>query len=375
MRSLKVLNYLYQEFKFKRSLLAAILIFIIYLLSAYILPLKADVQIGPNAGTTSATFLKYGIGSRAVAMGSAFGGLADDMTAMYWNPAGLAQLQTSEISITHDESFEGLRHDFAGYAFPYKGGVLAAAVYGLYTPTDNELRSGLNENDPYYPISPVEGLFQAYDVAAHVSYARWFGNNLSFGASLKYIQQTIYVYNAWSVAADIGSLYKFKTLPLSFGLSIQNIGQPIKFISQAYDLPLNIRFGSAYKFNKKLTATLDLNQPNDDYLSLSAGAEFWPTDLFAIRAGYSYRMNGNELGDTYGLSAGTGFNFKLRNMVLKVDYAFVPYSVLGNSQRVTISMAFGNPKPVTLPQTAAPIAQRKQAVTIQASAHSPIVSA
>ena len=108
----------------------------------------ADVNIPPNAGTTSATFLKSGVGSRAVSMGNAFGGLADDITAMYWNPAGRAQLTNREFSVTHNESFQGIRDDFAGYAFPYKNGVLGIAAYGLYTPNDLERRSGLAIEEP-----------------------------------------------------------------------------------------------------------------------------------------------------------------------------------------------------------------------------------
>ena len=302
----------------------------------------ADVAINPNAGTTSATFLKYGIGSRAVAMGTAFSALDNDVSALYWNPAGLAQLENNEIGITHNESFEGIRHDFAGYAFPFKHGVLAGAVYGLYTPNDNERRSGLFEDDPYEPISSIEGYFRAYDIAGHLSYARWFNRNLSLGVSVKFIQQTIDTYNATGGAVDFGSLYKFSNIPLSLALSVQNIGTPIKFINTAYDLPINFRFGSAYKFGKKLTATLDVNQPNDDYLSVSAGTEYSPIELFSVRAGYSYRTAGPELGDLYGFSAGVGLNFKLQNTVIMIDYAFVPYSVLGNAQLLSVSIVFPN---------------------------------
>ena len=185
----------------KQMMIKKLLYIIMVLSISYTLPAIryccADVSIPPNAGTTSATFLKYGIGSRAVAMGGAFGGLADDITAMYWNPAGLAQLSNSELSVTHNESFQGINDDFAGYAFHYKKGVLGVAAYGLYTPTDLERRSGLNENDAYFPISSIEGYFGAYDIAGHVSYARYFKENLSLGASLKLIQETIDSYSAY----------------------------------------------------------------------------------------------------------------------------------------------------------------------------------
>src|SRR3989339_1928545 len=177
--------------------------FVFFLATSSRLQLFAAVAIHPNAGTTAASFLKLGAGSRAVSMGNSFAAVADDATALYWNPAGLAQLKYREVTISHNESFENIRHDFAAYAAPMFGGTAGVALYGLYTPKDIERRTGLNESDPYEPISPVEGLFQAYDMALHVSYARWVKRNLSLGASLKFIQQSIDTYSAGGAAADL----------------------------------------------------------------------------------------------------------------------------------------------------------------------------
>jgi hypothetical protein len=315
---------------------------------------RADaVEIYPNAGTTSAAFLKLGTGSRAVAMGSAFAGLADDVSALYWNPAGLAQLQRQEFQVYHNESFEGLRNDFIGYATPYGKGVMAVGVSGLYTPKDIERRSGLNETDPYEPLSVNEGLFQAYDAAAHFAYARWFGKNLAGGISVKPIQQTIDTYSAYAIGADLGLLYRCTRLPLSTGLVIQNIGTPIKFIATSYPLPLNFKLGGAWRWNRQLVSTLDFNKSIDNFLFVSAGSEYVPIDLLSLRVGYRYRMNGLELGDLSGLSAGVGFKIRLQDMNIRIDYAFVPLGDLGNSQQITVGMQFGASAHKVVPETAA----------------------
>ncbi|MHB9154825.1 MAG: PorV/PorQ family protein [Endomicrobiales bacterium] len=303
-------------------------------------PLSA-VEIHPQAGTTAAAFLKLGIGARAVSMGGAFTGLADDSSALYWNPAGLARLTRQEAGFTHNESFEGIRHDFLGYVRPLENGVLAAGVYGLYTPNDLERRSGLNENDPYEPLSPVEGYFQAYDMAAHLSFARFVRENLSLGASVKLIQQTIDNVSAYSAAADLGLLYRCARLPLSLGFTAQHMGMPVKFRDRAFALPFVLKGGGAYRWNKRLVTTLDLEKAIDDFLFVSAGAEYAPLELLSLRAGYRYRTAGQEPAGLSGLSAGAGFNFRVRELDLRMNYSFVPFGVLGDSHRVSFGLLFG----------------------------------
>src|SRR3989339_1181283 len=83
----------------------------------------------------SFSFLSAGAGARATAMGGAFTALSDDASALYWNPAGLAQLREPELLVVHNESFESIRHDAALFAQPLRRrGVFAAGLYGLYTP-------------------------------------------------------------------------------------------------------------------------------------------------------------------------------------------------------------------------------------------------
>src|SRR5438309_11866769 len=79
--------------------------------------------VGPaaasDAGTTAANFLKLGIGPRAIAMGEAQVGLADDVYAAYWNPAGLAQLQSPEAGFVHTEYVQDINEQYAAYAHPH----------------------------------------------------------------------------------------------------------------------------------------------------------------------------------------------------------------------------------------------------------------
>lgn len=300
------------------------------------------VEIHPKAGTTAASFLKIGIGSRADSMGTAFTGLADDATALYWNPAGLAQLERRSLSVTHNESFENIRHDFAGYTWGRTTTRWAGAIYGLYIPSELERRSGINEADPFEPLTPIEGYFGAYDACAQVSAARAVSASLSLGFSVKAIQQSIDDQSAFGIGMDAGALYRAPHSRLSLGAAVVNAGTPITFREKSYVLPLTLRTGAALRVHNRLTCTADVVVPYDNYPSAAAGVEYKPLAMIALRGGYRYRLHGLELGDLSGVSAGMGLSLPLRGMTLVFDYAFVPYGVLGNAQRISLTIQFGD---------------------------------
>jgi hypothetical protein len=180
-------------------------------------------------------------------------------------------------------------------------------------------------------------------MAAHVAAARPVSEVLSLGAGVKIIRQVIDDRSATGAALDLAALYHAKQSPLSAGLMVQHIGTPLRFTATAYDLPLTVRAGVAWRVNKKFLATADLVQPNDNYLSAAAGVEYLPVQLLALRAGYRYRLGGIELGDLTGFSAGMGINFRIASLQSSFDYAFVPYGVLGNAHRVSVRMLFDVP--------------------------------
>jgi hypothetical protein len=104
---------------------------------------------------------------------------------------------------------------------------------------------------------------------------------------------------------------------------------------------------------------LDFNKPIDNYLFVSAGTEYTPISFLALRLGYRYRWSGLELDDLSGFSAGIGFTMALNSTNLKLDYAFTPYGVLGNSHRITLGLEFGNIPPAARtelpPKAATPV--------------------
>src|SRR4051794_22323568 len=125
--------------------------------------LLLSAAAGSDSGTTSANFLKLGIGPRAIAMGEAQVGLADDVYATYWNPAGLSQLQVQEAGFVHTQYLQSITEQFAAYAYPHpKLGTFAGSVTYL----------NVGKFDSYDAGGQATGQVGASDTALAFSYAR-----------------------------------------------------------------------------------------------------------------------------------------------------------------------------------------------------------
>lgn len=281
---------------------------------------------------TGGEFLTWGVGARASGMGEAFCAVADDATAIHFNPAGLGFLKKPAFVGVHSDLYpdldSGMSHSFLGYAQP-----VGKNTFGLGL---NYLNTGehiITDDSP-----DGIGTFKWYDLAAIFSLAHSFSDNFSVGANLKYIYSEVYYIKRKAYAGDLGLLYKTPVKGLNLGATIENIGSKIYYIDepQADGLPANVKVGAAYHFslgNKaKAILALDINRPlYDDFIGYNTGAELGLFKLLSLRAGYFDK--GAGLKDyTYGFGA----NYKGFNL----DFANVPSGALGRNNRVSLGINF-----------------------------------
>ncbi len=302
-----------------------------------------------DPGTTSANFLKMGIGPRAVGMGEAQVGLADDVYATYWNPAGLAQLENPEAGFVQTQYFQDIQSQYAAYAQPHPTlGTFAGSVTYL----------NVGKFDAFDAAGQPTGTVGASDAAVAFSYAkpilkdRRMGSQLSVGATGKWIQERLDTVTAHSYAMDAGLLYApGKVFGDTFegmraGLTVRNLGSAMKFDQESFALPRSVDAGLSWTgvwLGEALTAAADGEKPNDGKATVGAGVELSTLQLLIVRAGYTSR---GDVGT--GLRLGAGLRFK----TIQVDYAFSSAGDLGQAHRFGLTMRFG-----TTPQDPVVLAQ------------------
>jgi len=285
-------------------------------------------NINEDAGTSGAQLLKIGVGAKAVGMGESYVAAADDVYAAYWNPAGLSHVETSQLGFMHNEWFEGIRYEFLGYVHPIGDlGTLAGSVSYV----------SMGDLDKTDENGKEMGTFHPYDILMALSFGKRLNQSVSLGVNAKFLREQIDEENAQAFAVDIGGLYFVPGSSLVLGANVQHMGTKMKFVTESFSLPMNLKLGAAYAMiDGALTLAVDVNQPVDNDMNMGLGIDYKIMGIMSLRAGYTYALGGNDLGTASGLRAGVGVAIT----DYKLDYAFVPYGELGQAHRISLLASF-----------------------------------
>jgi opacity protein-like surface antigen len=324
--------------------------------------LASGAGVGQNltkTGTSAASFLKIGVGSRAIGMGGAFAATASDLSAMYWNPAGLAGLYGSEATFNNIQWFADVNVNFAGAATYVSGlGTLGIGVTVL----------GMGEMEVRSLEAPrgTGERFNAGAMAIGLSYGRNLTDQFSIGFTAKYVREYIWNSSATGFAVDIGTMYRIPVLnELRLGASICNFGTKMKMegrdaiiVTQIggsggnlintdveldqYDLPLVFRVGLAADLvrseESRLTAAVDAIHPNDNTEYLNTGIEYGWNETVFLRGGWKSLF---ERDTEQGFTVGLGLHYRIAGVVgLKVDYAYQDWGRLTSVQYLSLGVLF-----------------------------------
>ena len=298
----------------------------ILVLSSVLALLSADVF----SANSALTFLRISPSARAVAMGETFAAVADGVDSVYWNPAGLANMETMDVSLMHMFYWDSSIYEYVAVSYPMSNKLKLGAhvIYMNYGAIEKiaETSSG--------SIGATSGTFTPYDLALAVSAGYQLSQDVQVGVTAKYAMQSIDTDSASAFAGDAGILARLKMFDdnLMFGGAISNLGTQINGDS----LPLTARGGLSYKMAlmepEDLTIAVTAYYPFDTgKIAENIGAEFWYQKEIAIRAGYKL---GYDVGN---LTAGIGYKSALEGMFgYELDYTYAPSGNLGDTHRISI---------------------------------------
>tara|TARA_B110000046_G_C13020485_1_gene410889 strand:- start:3794 stop:4789 length:996 start_codon:yes stop_codon:yes gene_type:complete len=310
-----------------------------------------------KAGTTAAKFLSIGVGSKATGMGGAFTSIADDATAMYWNPAGLSFNKTKEVYLNHANWIADISFDYFGFTIPVNNKTTLGFNITSVTMDEMEVTRYGNEN--------TGETFKAADYAIGSTYAINLTDRFSVGLNAKYIQQTIANSHAKGFALDFGTLF-ITPFGFNLGTSISNFGSKLMMTgddlligadvdeningnnesvtgtlsTDYFDLPLVLRIGVSDEFKissrGSIVLSMDAISPNDNanYINIGSEINFFDGLIFLYSGMNSLLLEDKE--SEFSLGGG----LRLPKNSLSINFTHEQMKFLGNSQQVSISINY-----------------------------------
>ncbi len=331
---------------------------------------------GQRVGTSAMTFLKIPVGARAEGMGGAYVAIANDPFAIYWNPAGIAQISnrwSGRYAIDPDRREDGggpvtdwsrldrggrafgavrinwiadVTYDYLSYIHPLPVGYLGISAASLGVP-DMEITT------EYQPDGTGE-FFSYGDMMFGLTYAMEMTDNFSWGTTFKYAREDLAGNIMENVMFDVGTYYWTGFRDLRLGVSLVHFGPNsapdgsytyvdvdstvITKDYKAYAPPTEFRLGGAITpwvhGPHRVLVSMQLNHPVDNSENFKFGAEYAFMGMVFLRGGY--KVNTDE--DHWAFGAGTRVPW--RGIAFTVDYSYTDFGILENAQRLSIGITF-----------------------------------
>lgn len=321
-----------------------------------------------KVGLAGGQFLKIGVGARATGMAGAFSGLANDVTSIHWNPAGIADIHSYAADINTTFWFGGMQHSFAAAVMPVSDNLSAAVSFTSFNSGDVRVTT-TNEPDG------TGGIYSVSDIALGFTLAGNLTDQFSFGATAKYVQHAFSQMSAGGFIFDIGTRYKTGFNGILLGFTITGLGTPqtydgpevtrqnvpiggvnttpldMQIQTSSFNLPLSFRAGLGIDMFRGMIADgpemdldgtvvhnwvvgLDFETLSDVPEQFAIGTEYTFREFVSVRAGY--RMGH----DQFGLAGGFGLKYEGGDFVGRIDYSINPSRDLGLINRIGISLRF-----------------------------------
>lgn len=341
----------------KREKYLFVLIIRLFLFIVFALPAFAQNK----SGTTIGQFLKIEPSSRIVAIGNAGVSLHGDVSAVFYNPASLGRLQSNDVEFTYNKWIADITYNYMAAGIKIEG-------VGTFALVGTMLNSGeMDVRTVEQPLGTGER-FSVKNFALGLGYGLMLTDRVSIGMQINYITEMIWHSSLSNIGLNFGVQYQVVDEGLTLGASVSNFGArasydgrdlwlnydmnpkkfgdndqlPAQFRTDAYPLPTIFRTGLSYKFlfeeDYSLLVAADAIHQNDNYQSVSLGAEVSLLKLFTLRAGFRNLFLPDLEG---GLVLGGGIKKDLGGTYnIRFDYAYADYGRLKEVHRITVGLGF-----------------------------------
>lgn len=320
-----------------------------------------------KVGLSGGQFLKIGVGARATGMAGAYSAVANDVTSIFWNPAGIASTKKYAADFSQTFWFAGMSHNFTAAVIPVSENYRLAASFTNFTSGDIRITTTDQQDG-------TGGIYQVSDVALGLTFAGQLTEQFAFGVTAKYISMGFTNMSAGGVLFDVGTRYDTGFEGIVLGFSISSLGTQMEYTgsdvarsnnpiggintlpvdmrmqTSPFDMPLSFRMGLSTDLCKgalfepefdasgvqqhSLVTAVDFETFSDVKEQFAFGAEYTWKEFVSLRAGY--RMGS----DQFGLSGGVGLRYVSEDFSGRIDYSLSPTVNLGLINRVSIAMRF-----------------------------------
>ena len=274
-----------------------------------------------RVGKSGFGFLKISPSARAAGMGDAFTAIADDVTTIFYNPAGLTNLDKFVFNFNHTDWIVNSSIISGAVARPFgRNGAIGLSIVKFDTEDFEETT-----------VLDPEGtgrMIDAGDVALALAYAIQLTDNLSFGFKGQYLEEKIDIDKATAITADFSTYYRTGFRDLTLAMIMKNFGPEAKFLSDKFKLPLYFNVntamsligskGSPFQWLVSVESAFATDYRDRYHL----GTEMWIADMIALRGGYKFYYDTEDWTIGAGLKVGIGS----RKVIIDISYSnFVEY--------------------------------------------------
>jgi len=270
--------------------------------------------------------------ARDMALGSAFVGVADDASALFFNPAGLSGLANPSVALHHNSYLAGTFEETLEGGFPGAdfGGLAFAVDYVSWGSLDLRDNFGVSQ-----------GSYNDTDIGLTAGWGKEWAEGFSTGLALRGLQQKVVsnLYN--SLAGDLGLLWSPQK-DLRLGLAYLNLGTPVVGSSLSGELKGGASLHWDLNPHLSLLTALSASWIPNGTAAGQGGLECVLDRQWALRVGGQVPFYDNQVGGLTNFTAGAG----LKLSAFSLDYAYLPFGTLGTSHRISLAYEFSLPKEV-----------------------------